>query len=110
MPEGGWPEDLGATDRAVVLPDFTLFTNNVFGDEFASDNGTPNDPSDDIERPDRADPDSDTEVRDTWYGVVPEPSGEILLLAGVLGLAGLYRLRERGGAFALCASLFTSRR
>ncbi|MCH8889977.1 MAG: PEP-CTERM sorting domain-containing protein, partial [Myxococcales bacterium] len=46
------------------------------------------------------------------YGVevVPEPSGEILLLAGVLGLVGLRRLRERGGASALCASLFTSRR
>jgi hypothetical protein len=107
VPEGGWPQDLGATDRAVVLPDFTLFTNSVFGDEFASDDGTPNDPSDDIDRPD-----DKATVKDTWYGVevVPEPSGEILLLAGVLGLAGLSRLRERGGASALCANLFTSRR
>ncbi len=106
VPEGGWPQDLGATDRAVVLPDFTLFTNSVFGDEFASDDGTPGDPSDDIDRPDERE---FVFVTDTWYGV-PEPSGEILLLAGVLGLAGLRRLRERGGASALCASLFTSRR
>ena len=108
-PEGGWPQDLGATDRAVVLPDFTLFTDTVFGDEFVSDDGTPGDPSDDIDRPDERD---GVMVKDTWYGVevVPEPSGEILLLAGVLGLAGLHRLRERGGASALCASLFTSRR
>ena len=102
-PEGGWPQDLGATDRAVVLPDFTLFTDTVFGDEFVSDDGTPGDPSDDIDRPDERD---GVMVKDTWYGVevVPEPSGEILLLAGVLGLAGLHRLRERGGASALCAS------
>ena len=105
VPEGGWPQDLGATDRAVVLPDFTLFTNSVFGDEFASDNGTPGDPLDDIDRPD-----DKATVTDTWYGVVPEPSGEILLLAGVLGLACLRRLRALGGAYALCASLFTSRR
>ena len=107
VPEGGWPQDLAATDRAVVLPDFTVFMNTVFADEFASDDGTPNDPSDDIDRPD-----DQATVKDTWYGVevVPEPSGEILLLAGVLGLAGLCRLRERGGASALCASLFTSRR
>ncbi len=104
-PPGGWPRDLDVTDAVVDLPTFTLFTNTVFGDEFASDNGTPNDPSDDILRPD-----ANAEVRDTWYGVVPEPSGEILLLAGVLGLAGLCRLRERGGASALCASLFASRR
>ena len=70
-----------------------MFTNDFFGDEFASDNGTPNNASDDIPRPD-----DDATVRETWYGVVPEPSGEILLLAGVLGLAGLHRLRERGGA------------
>jgi hypothetical protein len=100
-PTGGWPQILNATDRAVVLPDFTLFTNTVFADEFASDNGTPNDPSDDINRPDER-----ATVKDTWYGVevIPEPSGEILLLAGVLGLAGLNRLRERGGASALFAS------
>jgi hypothetical protein len=85
------------------LPDFTVFTNTFFGDEFASDNGTTT-PLDDIPRPD-----PNATVNDTWYGV-PEPSGEILLFAGVLGLAGLCRLRERGGAFALCASLFTSRR
>ena len=101
---GTWPKDLDATDRPVVLPDFTVFTNTFFGDEFASDNGTTT-PLDDIARPD-----PNATVNDTWYGVVPEPSGEILLLAGVLGLAGLCRLRERGGAFALCASLFTSRR
>ncbi len=98
---GTWPKILDATDRPVVLPTFTVFTNSVFGDEFASDNGTPNDPSDDIDRPDPS-----ATVTDTWYGVevVPEPSGEVLLLAGVLGLAGLHRLRARGGASALCAS------
>ena len=106
-PAGGWPQSLNATDRPVVLPDFTVFMNSVFGDEFASDNGTPGDPSDDIDRPDER---PAVMVKDTWYGVVPEPSGEILLLAGVLGLAGLCRLRERGGATAVCASLFTSRR
>jgi len=89
---GTWPRDLDAVDRPVDLPTFTVFTNTVFGDEFASDNGTPNDPSDDIPRPDPS-----ATVRETW---VPEPSGEILLLAGVLGLAGLHRLRERGGASA----------
>ena len=102
-PTGGWPQDLAATDRAVVLPDFTVFMNTVFGDEFASDNGTPLNRLDDIDRPD-----DQATVTDTWYGVevVPEPSGEILLLAGVLGLAGLRRLRERGG---VCA-LFVNRR
>lgn len=114
-PEGGalcdlagpWPKDLGAIDRAVVLPTFTLFTDTVFADKFASDNGTPGDPSDDINRPDPI-----ATVKDTWEGfeVVPEPSSEILLIAGVLGLAGLSRLRERGGASALFASLFASRR
>ena len=95
-PPGGWPRDLDAVDRPVDLPTFTVFTNSVFGDEFASDNGTPGDPSDDIPRPDP----TGSEVRETWYGVevVPEPGGEILLLAGVLGLAGLHRLRERVGA------------
>jgi hypothetical protein len=103
-----WPRDLDATDRPVVLPTFTVFKNTVFGDEFASDNGTPGDPTDDIDRPD---PETSSTVTDTWYGVevVPEPSGEMLLLAGVLGLAGLSRLRERGGAAALFASLFASR-
>jgi len=96
-PPGGWPRNLDAVDRPVDLPTFTVFTNTVFGDEFASDNGTLNDPSDDIPRPDPS-----ATVRETWYGVemVPEPSGEILLLAGVLALAGLHRLRERGGASA----------
>ena len=96
-PEGGWPRDLDAVDRPVDLPTFTVFENTVFGDEFASDNGTPGDPSDDIDRPD-----DKATVKETWYGVevVPEPSGEILLLAGVLGLAGLHRLREGGGASA----------
>jgi hypothetical protein len=97
-PMGGWPQNLDATDRAVVLPDFTVFTNNVFADEFASDNGSPLNRMDDIDRPDEQ-----AIVTDTWYGVkvVPEPSGEILLLAGVLGLAGLRRLPERGGVSAL---------
>ncbi len=112
---GPWPKDLSTVDpdtgdpvgRAVVLPTFTLFTDTVFADKFASDNGTPGDPSDDIDRPDPI-----AMVKDTWEGaeVVPEPSGEILLIAGVLGLAGLSRLRERGGASALIASLFASRR
>ena len=104
---GTWPKDLGAMDRAVELPTFTVGTDTIFGDKFASDNGTSGDATDDIDRPD-----PNASVRDTWYGVevVPEPNGEILLLAGVLGLVGLSRLRERGGASALCASLFASRR
>jgi hypothetical protein len=95
-----FPRDLDGIDD-VPLPTFTVFTNTSFGDAFASDNGTPGDPSDDIDRPDL-----DATVKDTWEGVevVPEPSREILLLAGVLGLAGLSRLRERGGASALFAS------
>ena len=94
-----FPRDLGGIDD-VPLPTFTVFTNTTFGDAFASDGGTPGDPSDDIDRPDL-----DATVRDTWEGVevVPEPSREILLLAGVLGLVGLGRLRERGGATALFA-------
>jgi hypothetical protein len=93
---GEWPRDLSGINE-VPLPTFTLFTIEIFGDSFVSDNGTPGDPSDDINRPD-----PDATVKDTWYGVefVPEPSREILLLAGALGLAGLRRLRERGGAFA----------
>jgi hypothetical protein len=80
----------------VLLPDFTLFTINTFGDAFASDHGTPGNRLDDIDRPD---PDAD--VVDLWEGVeVPEPSREILLFAGALGLVGLSRLRERGGASA----------
>jgi hypothetical protein len=102
---GPWPRILDATDRAVVLPDFTVYTDTIFGDEFASDNGTPgggDNRLDDIDRPDPS-----ATANETWEGV-PEPSGEILLLAGVLGLAGLCRLRERGGASALCASLLKS--
>ena len=51
-------------------------------------------------------------MTDLWDGVEigPEPSSEILLLAGALGLVGLSRLRERGGASALVANLFASRR
>jgi hypothetical protein len=87
-----FPRDLSVTDNDVPLPTFTLYTDTVFGDRFASDNGTPGDPSDDIDRPD-----PQATVKDTWVGVeVPEPSREILLLAGVLGLVGLARLRERG--------------
>ena len=90
-----FPRDLTGTFD-VPLPDFTVFTIDTFGDAFASDNGTPGDPSDDIVRPD-----ADATVKDTWEGVaVPEPSREILLLAGALGLAGLSRLRARGGASA----------
>jgi hypothetical protein len=90
-----FPRDLSGTFD-VTLPTFTVLTNSTFGDAFVSDNGTPGDPLDDINRPD---PDAD--VKDTWEGVeVPEPNREILLLAGALGLAGLSRLRERGGATA----------
>jgi hypothetical protein len=87
----------------VPLPDFTVGTISIFADTFVSDNGTPNTISDDILRQD----DAEAHVVDTWTGMefVPEPSREILLLAGALGLVGLSRLRERGGAFAL----FTSR-
>jgi len=86
-----FPRDLSG-DYDVPLPTFTVFANDTFGDAFASDNGTPNDPSDDINRPD-----PDATVKDTWEGVevVPEPSRETLLLAGALGLVGLGRLRER---------------
>jgi hypothetical protein len=88
-----WPRDLDVTDNDVPLPAFTVFADTIFGDSFASDNGTPNDPSDDIDRPD-----PDATVKDTWVGVeVPEPGREILLLAGVIGLAGLSRLRDRRG-------------
>jgi hypothetical protein len=87
-----FPRDLSGTSD-VILPTFTVFADQIFGDGFASDNGTPSDPSDDIDRPA-----VDATVKDTWVGVeVPEPSREVLLLAGVLGLAGLSRLRERGG-------------
>jgi hypothetical protein len=90
---GTWPRDL--TDiNEVPLPDFTI---SPSGDAFVSDNGTPGDPSDDINRPG-----DNATVKDTWEGMefVPEPSREILLLAGALGLVGLRRLRECGGAFA----------
>ena len=87
-----FPRTLDVTDNDVPLPTFTVLTDTTFGDSFASDNGTPGDPSDDIDRPD-----DQATVKDTWVGVeVPEPSREILLLAGVLGLVGLGRLRERG--------------
>jgi hypothetical protein len=93
---GTWPRDL--TDiNEVPLPTFTVLTVDTFGDSFVSDNGTPGDPSDDINRPG-----DNATVKDTWEGMefVPEPSREILLLAGALGLVGLRRLRECGGAFA----------
>jgi hypothetical protein len=99
--------DLGGTND-VPLPDFTVGTISVFADTFVSDNGTPsiekgdNLNSDDILRQD----DDDAVVWDTWTGVefVPEPSRDVLLLAGVLGLAGLTRLRERGGVSAFFAN------
>jgi len=95
---GAWPRDLSGINE-VPLPLFTLFTVDTFGDAFVSDNGTPGDRSDDINRPT---PDEGVTVTDTWEGVefVPEPSREILLLAGALGIVGLGRLRERGGASA----------
>jgi hypothetical protein len=90
-----FPRDLSGINE-VPLPTFSVFTNTTFGDAFASDNGTPTDPTDDIDRPD-----PDATVTDTWEGVeVPEPSREVLLLAGALGLAGLSRLRGRSGASA----------
>jgi hypothetical protein len=93
---GPWPRDLSGIND-VILPTFTVLTLSTFGDAFVSDNGTPGNPSDDIDRPD-----PDATVKDTWEGmeVIPEPSREILLLAGALGLAGLSRLRARG-----CASV-----
>jgi hypothetical protein len=103
---GTWPRDLSGIND-VILPTFTVFTDTTFGDGFASDNGTPLNRADDIDRPD-----PDATVTDLWEGVevVPEPSSEILLLAGALGLVGLSRLRERGGASALVADFFASRR
>jgi len=93
---GPWPKDLDGIND-VPLPTFTVLTISTFGDAFASDNGTPVDPSDDINRPG-----DNATVKDTWEGMefVPEPNREILLFAGVLGLVGLRRLRECGGAFA----------
>jgi hypothetical protein len=100
---GPWPRDLSGINE-VPLPTFTVLTDTIFGDAFVSDNGTPGGRSDDpIDRSDDIDrPDPDATVTDTWEGVevVPEPSREILLLAGALGLVGLSRLRERGGASA----------
>jgi hypothetical protein len=94
-----FPRDLTAIND-VPLPIFSVLTNSTFGDAFASDGGTPGDPSDDIDRPDL-----DATVKDTWEGVsLPEPSSEILLLAGALGIVGLGRLRERGGVSALFAN------
>jgi hypothetical protein len=95
-----WPQDLSGTFD-VPLPKFTVLTNTIFGDSFISDNETPGDRSDDIDRPDPNAPPPpdppDAIVKDTWVAVeVPEPSGEILLLTGVLGLVGFGRLRERG--------------
>jgi len=96
---GAWPRDLSGIND-VPLPTFSVLTDMVFGDAFVSDNGTPGDPSDDINRPD-----PDATVKDTWEAVeVPEPSREILLFAGALGLVGLDRLRKRGGAGALVSS------
>jgi hypothetical protein len=92
-----FPRDLSVIGNDVPLPDFTVLTDSVFADSFISDNGTPGngtlgDRSDDIDRPD-----DQATVKDTWIGVeVPEPSREILLLAGALALVGLGRLRERG--------------
>jgi len=86
---GTWPRDLDGINE-VILPTFSVLTIDTFGDAFVSDNGTPDDNADDIDRPD-----PDATVKDTWEGV-PEPSREILLFAGILGLAGLSRLRERG--------------
>jgi len=92
---GPWPRFYIDDLNEVPLPKFTLDTNTSFAYSFASDNGT-GDNSDDINRPD-----PDATVKDTWNGVaVPEPSREILLLAGALGLVGLSRLRERGGVSA----------
>jgi hypothetical protein len=92
---GPWPRNYVNDLNEVPLPKFTLDTNTSFAYSFASDNGT-EDNSDDINRPD-----PDATVKDTWNGVaVPEPSREILLLAGSLGLVGLSRLRERGGVSA----------
>jgi hypothetical protein len=91
---GDWPRDL--TDiNEVPLPTFTVFTVDTFGDSFVSDNGTPGDPSDDINRPG-----DNVTVKDTWEGMefVPEPSREILLRAGALGRVGHCRRRARGGA------------
>jgi hypothetical protein len=103
--DGNPPPDPSEECNDVPLPKFTLHNDSFFGDRFVSDNGTPGN-DDDIDRPDL-----DATVKDTWEGKsLPEPSGETLLLAGVLGLAGLARLRERGGAVALFASLFASRR
>ena len=90
---GTWPRDLDGINE-VILPTFSVLTINTFGDAFVSDNGTPDDNSDDIDRPD-----PDATVKDTWEGV-PEPTRETLLLAGVLGLAALSRLRGRGSATA----------
>ncbi len=95
-PEHPFPRDLSGTFD-VPLPTFTVFAIGSFGDAFASDNGTPADRTDDIDRPA-----VDATVKDLWEGVevVPEPGGGALVLAGVLGLAGLCRLRARRGARA----------
>jgi hypothetical protein len=111
-----WPQDQSGTFD-VPLPKFTVLTDTVFGDSFISNNGTPGDGTkgtpgdraDDIDRPDPNAPPPpdppDAIVKDTWVGIeVPEPSSEILLVAGVLVLGGLRRLREGRGAAALLAN------
>jgi hypothetical protein len=101
---GPWPKDLGiGSPNEVPLPTFSVFTNSVFADGFASDGGTVGTPADDIVRPDPA-----ATVRDTWHGAeisrvvaFPVPAiSEIYLLVGTLGLVGLGCLRKRNGASA----------
>ena len=101
---GDFPRDLSVTNNPVPLPDFTVLTGTVFGDSFISDDGTPGDgtlgtpsPGDRADDIDRTLDPGEAIVKDTWIGhEVPEPSREILLLAGALALVALARLRERG--------------